>query len=175
MSVLRLDQPVSQSQFGALVGVSQQAISSMVQKGVLSPDGTLSEWLLAYCARLRTESAGRGLETQEELNRARIREATINANLKDLDYWERINALVAVDDVQRLLDGWAARAASDVQHAFEQLADAIKSKYGVTLEDGDIDGIAAPAFRAIQSYPKNLIDDFDAGSNALEPDTEAAA
>lgn len=54
-----LDQPCRQADFGALVGVSQQAVSDMVSRGVLENGAPLRQWLLAYCGRLREQAAGR--------------------------------------------------------------------------------------------------------------------
>lgn len=51
--------PLTQTQFGALVGISQQAVSSMARRGTLRPRGTALEWLQAYCTHLREVGAGR--------------------------------------------------------------------------------------------------------------------
>lgn len=56
---LDLGQPVRQEAFGALVGISQQAVSDLVMRGLLARDGTCGAWLLAYCANLREQAAGR--------------------------------------------------------------------------------------------------------------------
>ena len=59
-----LDQPCRQVDFGELVGVSQPAVSDMVSRGLLENGAPLRQWLLAYCARLREQAAGRlGSET----------------------------------------------------------------------------------------------------------------
>ncbi len=42
-----------------MVGVSQQAVSDMVSRGVLENGAPLRQWLLAYCGRLREQAAGR--------------------------------------------------------------------------------------------------------------------
>lgn len=50
---------MTQAAFGALVGVSQQAVGSLVGRGVL--DGSMSgqQMLHAYCSHLRETAAGR--------------------------------------------------------------------------------------------------------------------
>ena len=59
-----IDQPCRQADFGALVGVSQQAVSDLVSRGVLEDGAPAGQWLLAYCHRLREQAAGRlGSET----------------------------------------------------------------------------------------------------------------
>lgn len=57
--LLDLSATLRQEDFAELVGVSQQSISRWVGKGVLEPNGSALEWLQAYTARLREESAGR--------------------------------------------------------------------------------------------------------------------
>lgn len=54
-----LDLPCRQGDFGALVGVTQQAVSDLISRGVLENGVPLRQWLLAYCARLREQAAGR--------------------------------------------------------------------------------------------------------------------
>jgi terminase small subunit / prophage DNA-packing protein len=49
----------TQSQFGELVGISQQAVSNLVNRGVIEHGETLGVWLLSYCSHLRETAAGR--------------------------------------------------------------------------------------------------------------------
>jgi phage terminase Nu1 subunit (DNA packaging protein) len=51
--------PIRQGEFGELVGVSQQAISDLVTRGVLVDGDALGVWLLAYCRNLREQASGR--------------------------------------------------------------------------------------------------------------------
>lgn len=48
--------------FGELVGVSQQAVSDLSIRGVLTPGATLAQWLLDYCSHLREVAAGRATD-----------------------------------------------------------------------------------------------------------------
>ena len=48
-----LDQPTTQAGFGAMVGISQQAVSDLMKRGVLLPDQTAQEWLNRYLTHLR--------------------------------------------------------------------------------------------------------------------------
>lgn len=50
---------VSQAFFGDAVGISQPVVSKLLSDGILPAGGTLGEWLLAYCHRLREQAAGR--------------------------------------------------------------------------------------------------------------------
>lgn len=54
-----LGQPILQSQFAALVGVSEARVSQIMAEGLLPVGGTGLQWLLAYCGRLREQAAGR--------------------------------------------------------------------------------------------------------------------
>lgn len=57
--MLDLSVNVTQKQFGELVGVSQQAVSDLVMRGVLTDGSSCGSWLLAYCGHLREVAAGR--------------------------------------------------------------------------------------------------------------------
>lgn len=57
--VMELDTKVSQAVFGAMVGISQQAVSDAIRVGVLSPNGNAATWLREYCSNLREVAAGR--------------------------------------------------------------------------------------------------------------------
>jgi phage terminase Nu1 subunit (DNA packaging protein) len=59
---LRMADVVSQEQFGAVVGISQQAVSDLMGRGVIMPNQSLGEWLIVYCSRLRTQASGRDSE-----------------------------------------------------------------------------------------------------------------
>jgi phage terminase Nu1 subunit (DNA packaging protein) len=50
---------MTQADFGALVGVSQQAISSLAGRGVLDMSAPAHQLLQAYCSHLREQAAGR--------------------------------------------------------------------------------------------------------------------
>lgn len=63
---LRLDEPCTQAQFGEVIGVSQQAVSEMLEREVIERGGTLGEWLLAYCGAQRMVAAGRDSDLAHE-------------------------------------------------------------------------------------------------------------
>lgn len=78
--VTDLSSPLTQAEFGDLVGVSQQAVSEMVRRGLLPEGATGDEWLLAYCDHLREVAAGRGGEAAKELSAERARLAREQAD-----------------------------------------------------------------------------------------------
>lgn len=57
--VIDLSIPGTQTALAELVGVTQPTISILQSDGKLPSSGTLGELLLAYCARLRDQAAGR--------------------------------------------------------------------------------------------------------------------
>ena len=88
---LNLADPCTQAQFGALVGVTQQAVSDMVARGVLVAGAPLGEWLPAYCLHLRNTAAGRGGDSdlaheRAELTRVTRKRAEIKLALERSEY-----------------------------------------------------------------------------------------
>lgn len=71
-----LDSRMTQLGFGGLVGVSQQAVSDLVSRGVLHDGDTARTWLLAYCAHIRAMAAGRDADGELSTERARVARAT---------------------------------------------------------------------------------------------------
>jgi phage terminase Nu1 subunit (DNA packaging protein) len=77
---------MTQAAFGALVGISQQAVSELIRTGVLGPDDTADEWLLAYCLRLREQAAGRASDGPLDLAQERAalaREQRLGLEIKN--------------------------------------------------------------------------------------------
>jgi phage terminase Nu1 subunit (DNA packaging protein) len=57
--VIDLSMQGTQTALADLVGVTQPTVSNLMTEGKLPSSGTLGELLLAYCARLRDQAAGR--------------------------------------------------------------------------------------------------------------------
>lgn len=69
-----LHREITQAEFGSMVGISQQAVSSLVARGVLRPGRTGAGWLRAYCDHMRLEAEGRAgdlASASAELKRSR--------------------------------------------------------------------------------------------------------
>lgn len=84
--MIRLDQVISQQEFGSLIGVSQPAVSQMLTKGILSPGGTGGQWILEYCSHLREVAAGRATDGSIDLPTERAllaREQRIGQKIKN--------------------------------------------------------------------------------------------
>lgn len=59
MPLIDLSMQGTQTALAELVGVTQPTISNLMTDGKIPATGTLGELLLAYCARLRDQAAGR--------------------------------------------------------------------------------------------------------------------
>ena len=78
--VLDLKGKASQAEFGALVGISQPAVSGLVTRGVVTEGGTVGEWLMAYCGHLREHAARWGSSGSLNLANERARLAAEQAD-----------------------------------------------------------------------------------------------
>lgn len=120
------DGPLSQAEFGALVGITQQAVSDLLQAGVLRPGGSAREWLLAYCARLREQAAGRMGSTVGGLDLPHERAALAREQRRGL---ELKNAVLRGDYAAvSLLTDVLATASQAVAARLEHLPGALKKQ-----------------------------------------------
>ena len=117
-------EPVTQTIFGAAVGVSQQAISDLVGKGVLTEGQGADVWLLAYCHRLREQAAGRmgsevgGLDLAQE-RAALAREQRLGIEIKNAALRGQYAAIELLSEV-------LARASQAVAERFDHLPGRLK-------------------------------------------------
>jgi hypothetical protein len=157
----QLDSSATQSGFGVLVGISQQAVSKLVTKGVIPKTGSYREWLLAYTGALRTTASGR--EEEARLTSARIREADASAALKELNFHKQAETLVEVAAIEPLLISWAARSRSAVQAAEAKIIEGLESKHGLNIDGDIISGPLRSALKTIADYPAGIESDDDEG------------
>ncbi|MES9830511.1 MAG: hypothetical protein ABW201_19835 [Candidatus Thiodiazotropha sp.] len=157
----QLDRPATQSGFGVLVGISQQAVSKLATKKVVPKTGSYREWLLAYAAALRATAGGR--EEEARLTAARIREASASAALKELNFHRQAENLIEVAALEPLLISWAARARSAVQAAEAKIIEGLESKHGLELDGELISGPLRSALKTIADYPAGIEGDDDEG------------
>jgi len=176
-----IDRAVSQAEFGALVGVSQQAVSELVRSGALAEGATAGEWLLAYCARLREQAAGRagvdgGLNLAQE-RAALAREQRLGIEIRNATLRGQYAAI-------SLLSEALATASQSVAERIDQLPAALR-KACPHLAAGDIDTIMATMADArnawvaatasiVSARIESADDDEDADSGDLFPDAEDA-
>lgn len=72
MNMVDLDGVATQAQIGALIGVTQQAVSDMQSRGVMAPGLSLHAAVIAYCNHIRNVAAGRGSDGDLARERAEL-------------------------------------------------------------------------------------------------------
>lgn len=132
--VVDLTETATQTAFSRLVGVSQQAISDKVHAGVLKDGGTLGDWLLAYCERLRIEASGRSGEESQSLTRARTDEARASAELKQLMIREKSGLLVPTVDIEPRLFAMVTAARTELLSLPDKLTSEIRALHGIEVD-----------------------------------------
>lgn len=50
---IELSEPCTQAEFGQMVGITQQAVSDLMRRGILLPDQSAQTWLDRYLTHLR--------------------------------------------------------------------------------------------------------------------------
>lgn len=160
MSVINLDERIDQSIFGQLVGVSQQAISKLIAKDVLHKDGTLKQWLSAYCSRMREEAAGRGGDDQYNLSKARAEESIIKTAKLRLEYNREIGNLIVTEDAVDAINDWCRFANREFSQGTHRLVHEIQNKYKIEIEDQLVEGITGSSTERIGDYAKKISDDL---------------
>lgn len=98
-----LNEQVTQEVFGFAVGISQQAVSSLVQREILPADGTQLEWIAAYCAHLRVVAAERVADGDLDLATQRARVAKEAADRLAMQNAERRRELMPTELLSQLL------------------------------------------------------------------------
>lgn len=133
-----LSMKLNQADFGALVGVSQQAISDLIARGVLTEGASADRWLKEYCGHMREVAAGRLADGGLDLAAERARLAKAQADKVEMQNAERRGELAPVAmmelvlanvgvKVGRILDTIPAMVRRRVPAADAKTIDAIES------------------------------------------------
>ncbi|WP_225548144.1 terminase small subunit [Chromobacterium violaceum] len=134
--VASLDRTGTQSEFGQLVGISQQAVSELMARGILVPGDQLRGWLQAYCSNLREQAAGRATEGGVSLVTERARLAKEQA-----DRVARLNAR----ESRELAPVWALEVTlAGISRQIASVLEAIPVKIkraSATISTADLDMI----------------------------------
>lgn len=175
--MVTLDSQLTQAEFGELVGISQQAVSALVQAGVLEPGAAGGDWLRAYCERLREQAAGRmgadgGLDLVQE-RAALARSQRIAQDLKNAVARGEYAPIGLLTDVLAL-------ASSSVVDRFDQLDGAVRKACPDLPETARaaVQGVIAAARNEWIRSTAQLVDErlaqMDDQSDDIDADGEGA-
>ncbi len=168
-----LSEAITQQQFGDLVGVSQQAVSDLVGRGVLMAGDSAAEWLTAYCDHLREMAAGRGGEEGVNLVRERAllaREQRIRVAIQNA---EKKGQLAPVAALEQAL----ATAGAKASKILATIKGEIRLHYPQLPASGlaAVDTIVGKALNAVASMSLDEEDEDEEGSeDRTDPEAEAA-
>ncbi len=141
--MIDLDSPVTQAQFGEIVGVTQQAVSDFIKVAALGPGVPLGVMLQAYCGRLREQAAGRGSDGELDLVQERAwlaREQRIAQALKNATTRKEFAPIGRLSEV-------LAAASGSVAAKLDALPGLLK-KVAPELSESARDAIAAEIAKA---------------------------
>ena len=161
-NMIDLDYEATQTALAELVGVTQPTISNLMTEGKLPSSGTLGELLLAYCARLRDQAAGRlgdtmGLDLVQE-RAALAREQREGQAIKNAVARKEFAPVGLLADVLGM-------AASAVVDRFDQLEGALRKACPDLPDDAKTtvqSVIAAARNEWIRSTERLVTDGLDA-------------
>jgi phage terminase Nu1 subunit (DNA packaging protein) len=134
----------TQQGFGELIGVSQQAVSDMISRGVLQPGAAGAEWIRDYCEHLREVAAGRssdggGLDLVEE-RAALAREQKIRLQMQNAVTKKQLAPVVVIEEV-------LAKAGGKVAGILDAIPGMLKRRVAALTSD-DLDLIAVEIAKA---------------------------
>ena len=132
-----LSKPMTQAAFGALVGVSQQAVGSLVGRGVL--DGSMSgqQMLHAYCSHLRETAAGRSAGGDLDLVAERAMLAKVQRERIEMQNGVTRGELAPVVLIEEVL----SKAGARIGGLFDAIPGAVKRRVP-SLSSDEIGNIA---------------------------------
>lgn len=144
----------TQYEIGEHLGITQQQVSDLQRRNVLEKGCTIDKARKDYLEHLRSVAAGRGGDAQFRLTEQRARQAEADAQLKELQYWREVGALVAVDELEPLLSGWATSARAEVENAVDRAITGIESEHGIKVDRAKVEELMGSAFNAIADFPR---------------------
>lgn len=154
---------MTQSAFGELVGISQQAVSDLVRRRILADGSTGDEWLLAYCDHLREVAAGRGGNDAMALAAERARLAAAQA-----DKVEMQNAVTRGELAPaRLIEEVIARAGARMSRLLDTIPGLLRRRLPQLTSD-DVAAVTAVVAKARNVAASMTLEDLDADDDAAD-------
>lgn len=173
-----LDSGTTQTEFGELIGISQQAVAGLLQRGVIFEGGTAREWLLAYCENLREVAAGRGGDEGIRLNlentRETIRGKQVDRARKELLLAEKRKQLMPTVLLEEIL----ARAGARTARLLDTITPALRRRFPdlSSADLSDVDKIIAKARNIAATVSLADLDlKLDVQDASAEPVNDAAS
>jgi phage terminase Nu1 subunit (DNA packaging protein) len=118
-----LDAVVTQAEFGRLVGVTQPAVSALMSRGVIRPNGTALEWLNSYITHLVEVAEERGSAGGElDLPQERAALARSQRVAHDLRNQESLSAYAPTEVLEHALCAVREAMVSRFDEAIEGLS-----------------------------------------------------
>lgn len=170
MLTIDLLEAVPQQRFGDLIGVSQQTVSELLARGVLTQGESAGAWLLEYCGHLREVAAGRYAAGDIDLATERAllaREQRTRLEMQNAVTRRELTPTVVLEQV---LAGTAAKVAG----VLDAIPGMVRRRVPQLVAD-DIDLIAGEIAKARNTVASMSLDDVlaDAEEAAID-DTEDA-
>lgn len=155
---------MTQAAFGALVGVSQQAIGNLVGRGVIDKSMDVQQMLHVYCSHLREQAAGRS--TNGELDLATERAGLAKAQREKIEMQNAVtrNELAPVALIEEVL----SKAGGRIAGILEAIPGSVKRRVP-NLSGEEIKTIAAEIARVRNVVASMSLEDL------REPDEEGDA
>lgn len=170
-----MDKAVTQAEFAALVGVSQQAVAEHLRRRILPQGGTCHEWLLAYCDRLRQEAAGRvPSDARERRDLAIARQAEAKAALDERELYRQDGLIVDTATVEHAMREWASLARSELLTTVDNIITAIESVHDITCDRTQLEEYVTAACSTIGTFALQYASADDIDGELLDTEAEAA-
>lgn len=151
---MNLDHQLKQSEFGALVGISRQAVGDLQSRGIIEPGMSGAEALLAYCGHLRIVAAGR--LAAGDLDLAEERAGLAKAQRERIEMQNAVTRRELAPVV--LLEEVLAKAGSKVAGILDAIPGMIRRRNSA-LTSGDLEMISGEVARARNIAAALTLDD----------------
>lgn len=115
---------MTQADFGALVGISQQAVGNLVSRGVLDTSVPALQVLHTYCSHLREQAAGRAASGDLDLATERAglaREQRIRVSLQNAVTQKQLMPVVLLEEI-------LAKAGARIAGIFDAIPGAVRRR-----------------------------------------------
>jgi len=162
---------MTQARFGSLVGVSQQAIGKLVEKGVIDSSMSGQAMLHAYCSHLRETAAGRqatdgDLDLDLVTERALLaREQRVRLAMQNGVTRKELAPVVLIEEV-------LAKAGSRIGGIFDAIPGAVKRRVP-SLSSEEIGNIEKEIVKARNIVAAISLDDLREPDEDAEPADQA--